>query len=70
MLYVPTAIRSEATRESKMTNEDKIREVLFQLGTEMKLHKIDNDNFILEIDYEKYVKLILGVIGSTPESLK
>ena len=46
--------------------EDRIREILFEIGKDIKIHKIDNDNSVIEIDYEKYVKLILGVIDSTP----
>lgn len=71
MLFVQTAIRLELIKENKMTNrEDQIRDILFKIGTEIKLHKVDSGNFIIEIDYEKYVKLILGVIDSTTETLE
>lgn len=71
MLFVQTAIRLELTRENrKMSKEDQIRDLLFDLGKNIKLHKVTNDNFIFEIDYEKYVKLILGVTDSTPENLE
>jgi hypothetical protein len=53
-----------------MDLENEIREVLFEIGKELKIHRIDNDNFILEIDYEKYVKSILGAIKSTQETLE
>lgn len=53
-----------------MNREEQIRDILFDLGKNIKLHKITNDNFIFEIDYEKYVKLILGVTDSTPEILE
>jgi hypothetical protein len=46
--------------------EDRVREILFEIGKDIKIHKIDNDNSVIEIDYEKYVKLILGAIDSTP----
>jgi flagellar capping protein FliD len=51
--------------------EDQIREVLFDLGKDIKIHKVDNVNMIIEIDYEKYVeklKSILGGYNDTPES--
>ena len=49
-----------------MSLEEQIRELLFEMTQTMKFHKITNDNVIMEVDYEKYVKLILGVINSTP----
>ena len=67
MWYVQTATKLELTRESKkMYLEDRIREILFEIGKDIKIHKIDNDNSVIEIDYEKYVKLILRAIDSTP----
>jgi hypothetical protein len=56
-----------------MNLESRIRDVLFEIGKDIKIHKIDNDNTIIEIDYDKYVeklKSILGEYNSTPESLK
>lgn len=51
-----------------MNLEDQVREVLFTMGKEIKLHKITNDNFIFEIDYEKYVaqlkSILEGYIGT------
>jgi hypothetical protein len=38
-----------------MDIEDKIRELLFQIGKEIKIHTIGKD-MIIEIDYDKYVK--------------
>ena len=35
--------------------EDAIRDILFQIGKEIKIHKVDGGNMIIEIDYEKYV---------------
>jgi hypothetical protein len=70
MLFVPTAIRLELTRErNKMSLEDQIREVLFSIGKEIQILKIDNDNTIISIDYDKYVselKSILEGYISTP----
>jgi hypothetical protein len=53
-----------------MDLENKVREILFDMTTTIKFHKVTNDNVIMEVDYEKYVKLILGVIDSTPENLE
>lgn len=63
---MPIATRLELTRENKkMSLEDQIKDILFDMTTTIKFHKVTNDNVIMEVDYEKYVKLILGVIGST-----
>jgi hypothetical protein len=35
--------------------EDKIRELLFEIGKEIKIHTIGKE-MIIEIDYEKYVE--------------
>lgn len=53
-----------------MSPEDQIRQILFSIGKDIKIHKIDSNNSVIEIDYEKYVKLILGVMDSTPPTLK
>ena len=39
-----------------------IQEILFAIGQESKLHQIDKENFILEIDYEKYTEEILALM--------
>jgi hypothetical protein len=52
-----------------MNLEDQIKEVLFSIGKDIKIHKIDSDNTIIEIDYDKYVselKSILEGYISTP----
>ena len=56
-----------------MNIESRIRDVLFEIGKDIKIHKIDNDNTIIEIDYEKYVeklKSILGEYNHTPGTLE
>lgn len=66
-----TATRLEAMRENKnMSLDDEIRGILFDMTQTIKFHKVTNDNVIMEVDYEKYVKLILGVIDSTPRNLE
>lgn len=42
--------------------QDKIKNILFEIGKDIKIHKIDNDNMVLEIDYDKYVILIQDLI--------
>lgn len=37
-----------------MDLEKEINNILFQIGQEIKIHKIDSDNTIIEIDYQKY----------------
>lgn len=34
--------------------EERLKEILFNIGKEIKIHKIDSDNTIIEIDYDKY----------------
>jgi len=46
-----------------MKLEDKIRELLFEIGKEIKIHTIGKD-MIIEIDYEKYVKEFLECYNS------
>jgi hypothetical protein len=50
-----------------MNIESKIRDVLFEIGKDIKIHKIDNDNTIIEIDYEKYVEKLKSIVeGCNP----
>jgi hypothetical protein len=39
--------------------EKQLRDILFQIGKDIKIHKVDNDNMIIEIDYDKYVNEII-----------
>lgn len=39
--------------------KNKIDNVLFKIGQEIKIHKINSDNTIIEIDYDKYSDEIL-----------
>lgn len=52
-----------------MSLDEQIKEVLFRIGQEIRLLKIDDDNIIISIDYDKYVlelKSILEGYNSTP----
>ncbi len=55
----------EPTKESKMSLEDQIREVLFELGKDIKIHFLDHDNMIIEIDYDKPVAQIMQLLESS-----
>jgi hypothetical protein len=44
-----------------MDIEVEIKEILFKIGQEIKIHKIDNNNSIIEVDYEKYTADLLRV---------
>lgn len=37
-----------------MNLEDEIKNILFEIGKEIKVHKLVDGNLIIEIDYEKY----------------
>jgi hypothetical protein len=39
--------------------KEKINNILFKIGQEIKIHKIDSSNTIIEIDYDKYSDEIL-----------
>ena len=55
-----TVTRLERIRESKrMSLEDEIKNILFEIGKDIKVHKLIDGNLIIEIDYEKYSNEIL-----------
>lgn len=39
--------------------EEQLKAILFNIGKEIKIHKIDSENTIIEIDYDKYTIEIL-----------
>lgn len=45
-----------------MSLEDDIRNILFEIGKDVKIHKLIDGNLIIDIDYEKYVQEILKLI--------
>lgn len=56
----------ELTKErDQMETEDKIKEILFEMGKDIKIHKITSDNMILEIDYDKAVTKIMQLLKSS-----
>ncbi len=42
-----------------MQIDEKINQVLLEVGQSIKIHTIDKDNMIIELDYEKYVNVLL-----------
>jgi len=46
-----------------MSIEDQIRSILFEIGKDIKVHKLIDGNLIIDIDYEKYVDAIIEVIN-------
>lgn len=48
-----------------MNLEDAIRDVLFKIGQELKVHKLEGDHLIVEIDYEKYVSELKQILESS-----
>lgn len=57
----------QRTLLAKSMIEQGIRTILATLGNEIKIHKLDEENIILEIDYEKYIKQILDLISHTAD---
>ena len=39
--------------------EDGIKSILLDIGQDMKVHKIDTDNYIIDIEYDKYTIRIM-----------
>lgn len=50
-----------------MSIDDKIRNVLFDIGKDIKIHKIDDENMVIEIDYDRYVLTLKGIIQAEIE---
>lgn len=44
-----------------MQIDEKINQVLLEVGQSIKIHTIDKDNMIIELDYEKYVNVLLEI---------
>ena len=66
---MPIVTKLELIRENKKQHKmdydktiEQVESVLFQIGQEAKIHKIDKDNAILEIDYQKYSSQIMAIV--------
>jgi hypothetical protein len=42
-----------------MDLEEEINKILFSIGQDIKIHKIDGENSVIEIDYQKYTVQVL-----------
>lgn len=42
--------------------DEKIDNILFQIGQDIRIHKVDAVNMIIEIDYDKYAKMLKSII--------
>jgi hypothetical protein len=47
-----------------MDLEKEINAILFKIGQDIKIHKIDSNNTIIEIDYDKYTVELLRMFMS------
>lgn len=50
-----------------MDLESEIKNILFDIGKEIKIHKLIDGNLIIEIDYDKYSDQILELIKNNKE---
>ena len=41
--------------------EYKIKSILFNIGKDIKIHKLIDDNLIIDLDYDKYVNEIMDL---------
>jgi hypothetical protein len=39
--------------------EDRIKEILLAIGQDIEVHRLDNDNYIVSIQYDKYTIRIM-----------
>jgi len=45
-----------------MNLENEIKNILFEIGKDIKVHKLIDNNLIIEIDYDKYTVQIMELI--------
>jgi hypothetical protein len=50
-----------------MDLEKEIKNILFEIGKDIKVHKLIDGNLIIEIDYEFYTKQLLELISKIPK---
>jgi hypothetical protein len=50
-----------------MSINEEIKNILFQIGQDIKIHRIDQINMIIEIDYDKYVQQIIELFDRQTE---
>ena len=52
-----------------MNLESKIKEILFEIGKDIKIHKLIDGNLIVEIDYEKYTNELVTLFWQMTENI-
>lgn len=48
-----------------MSLENEIKSILFQIGKDIKIHKLIDGNLIIEIDYDKYTAELIALFNKT-----
>lgn len=43
--------------------KEQIRDILFQIGQDVQIHKLIDGNLIIDINYEKYVNQLVDLIN-------
>ncbi len=46
-----------------MNLENEIKDILFEIGKEIKVHKLIDGNLIIEIDYDKYTIALMELMA-------
>lgn len=49
-----------------MSLEQSIKDILFEIGKEIKIHKLIDGNLIVEMDYDKYTQQLLDLLDKKP----
>jgi hypothetical protein len=47
-----------------MDIEKEIKDILFEIGKDIKIHKLIDGNLIVEMDYEKYTNDLINLFNS------
>jgi hypothetical protein len=47
-----------------MDLEKEIKDILFEIGKDIKIHKLIDGNLIVEMDYEKYTNDLINLFNS------
>jgi hypothetical protein len=50
-----------------MSIENDIKEILFEIGKEIKVHRLQDGHLIIEIDYDRYTNQILELFNKYKE---
>lgn len=48
-----------------MDIEKEIKDILFEIGKDIKIHKLIDGNLIVEMDYEKYTAQLIALFNKT-----